>query len=495
LRRLDGAQFWHKGAGFQPVFGSTRAIPAHPARQAPAPPGNIAPAVSTDEFQIAAVPGAAGAPAATLRPRPRPRLRLSAEARVAARSALAALVGTRLLVWGAGVAAALALGSTNHGRTFDPPGLTHGLGRLADVLMAPVARWDAAWYLSIADIGYTPHAPFADGRSAFFPLYPLLTSALGDATGIVAAGVLVSLAAFMAALYFTHRLAALELGGQAPRLAVLATALFPMAFFFSAIYSESLYLALSLGAFWFARRGRWAPAAAAVALAAATRSSGILLGVGLVVLYLYGPRADRPPDHPEGRRLTPRYRLRADALWLGLVPVGLFAFMAYLALIGGDAFAPFHAQTVWYRHFAGPFLGIWDGAVAAFDGARQLWAGTRTPVYFTDAGGDPLVAAEHNVMLFCFLLAAVPAVIGVLRRLPAAYGAYLLAALALPLSYPVGPQPLMSLPRFLAALFPLHLWSGDWLARHPRARWPAALVSGALLVFFTGAFSTWHWVA
>jgi hypothetical protein len=462
--------------------------------------------VSTDEFQIAAVPAAP----------PRLRLRLSADALVAMRAALGALVGSRLLVWGAGVAAVLTFGTAPHGRTFDPFGLTHGLGRLGDVLAAPAARWDAAWYLSIGEIGYTPHAPFADGRSAFFPLYPLLTAALGGATGLVAAGVLVSLGAFAVALYLTHRLAALELGGETPRLAVLATALFPMSFFFSAIYSESLYLALSVGAFWLARRGRWAPAAVAVALASATRSSGILLGVGLLVLYLYGPRADRPPDHPHAGphrpdagpshphagpdhphagRFTPRYRLRPDALWLALVPAGLIAFMAYLALIGGDAFAPFHAQAVWYRQFAGPFAGVWDGAVAAFQGARQLLSGARGTVYFTDAGGDPLVAAEHNLVLFCFLLASVPAVIGVLRRLPAAYGAYLLAALALPLSYPVGPQPLMSLPRFLAALFPLHLWSGDWLARHPRARWPAALVSGALLVFFTSSFSTWHWVA
>ena len=40
-------------------------------------------------------------------------------------------------------------------------------------------------------------------------------------------------------------------------------------------------------------------------------------------------------------------------------------------------------------------------------------------------------------MLLAFLLAAVPAVVGVLRMLPLAYGAYVLAALALPLSYPV----------------------------------------------------------
>ena len=40
-------------------------------------------------------------------------------------------------------------------------------------------------------------------------------------------------------------------------------------------------------------------------------------------------------------------------------------------------------------------------------------------------------------MLLAFLLAAVPAIVGVLRMLPLAYGVYVIAALALPLSYPV----------------------------------------------------------
>jgi hypothetical protein len=61
-----------------------------------------------------------------------------------------------------------------------------------------------------------------------------------------------------------------------------------------------------------------------------------------------------------------------------------------------------------------------------------------------------------------------------------AYWAYALAALALPLSYPVEGQPLMSLPRFAAVLWPLHLWLALWLVAGapPRAasssagRWP-----------------------
>ena len=67
-----------------------------------------------------------------------------------------------------------------------------------------------------------------------------------------------------------------------------------------------------------------------------------------------------------------------------------------------------------------------------------------------------------------------------LRRLPLAYGAYVLAALALPLSYPVSAQPLMSLPRFLLVLFPLGIWLAAWLVERPRLAAPrAGAVGGA----------------
>jgi hypothetical protein len=76
-----------------------------------------------------------------------------------------------------------------------------------------------------------------------------------------------------------------------------------------------------------------------------------------------------------------------------------------------------------------------------------------------------------------------------------AYGAYVIAALALPLSWPVGPQPLMSLPRFVLVLFPLFMWLGDWSARG-RAR--SAMLGSALLAvqaLAAAEFATWHWVA
>jgi hypothetical protein len=416
----------------------------------------------------------------------------------AVRDSWRALWSSRLLVWATGVATVLAFGFGPARKAFDPPGVTRGFGWLGDLLAAPAARWDSAWYLVIARYGYRPDlGHFTAARTAFFPLYPLgvrAVSWLGSPP--VLAGVLISFGALALALYGIHRLAALELGSlEAARLAVLVTAFAPMAFFLSSVYSESLYLALSVGVFWSAREGRWALTGVLGALAAATRSTGLVLLLPVLVLYLYGPRRDRAPDREVAHRLAPRYRLRADALWLALIPAAVALFSLWFAVSGGDALAPFSSQQIWGRHFAGPYVAIWDGLRAAFEGARQLLSFQRAHVYFPAAPGSPSVAASHNLMLLAFLAAAVPVVVLVLRRLPLAYGLYVLGALALPLSYPVAGQPLMSLPRFLLVLFPLQLALGAWLAEHRRARVPVLGASAALMVFFGAQFATWHWVA
>ncbi len=400
----------------------------------------------------------------------------------ALRDAWRALWTSRLLVWAAAAGGVVLFGLSERAADFDPAGLTSPFGATGDVLAAPFGRWDSVWYLAIAADGYGGGA-----REAFFPLYPLLVRVAGAPLGsALVGGALLSTALLGVALVVLHRLVALDHDRAVARNAVLVTALMPMSFFFSAVYSESLFLALSVGAVYAARRDRWAWAGVLGALAATSRSAGVLLLVPLAMIYLWG--VERP-------RLTTRRPLRGDAGWLGLVPLGLVAYCAFLALAGHDPLAPFAAQEVWFRSFAGPFVGAWDGLVAAAQGARQLLSGAREPVYFAAAGGDPFVAARHNIELLAWLALTLAATAGVLRRLPAAYGAYVVAALALPLSYPVGPQPLMSLPRFVAVLFPLAIWLAAWMTGRPlRER----LVLGAFavgLAVYSAIFATWHWVA
>ncbi len=411
----------------------------------------------------------------------------------ALRAALGVFTWSRGLVLVVAIFAALNFGPATGGlsgrnaATFDDPALTHSVGGAGDVLLAPLARWDAVWYLEIANAGYgdEPH------RVAFFPLYPLLVRALGELVGgspaaLLIASYLVALAAFLAALVLLYRLAALELGRPLAGPTLLLLAVFPASLFFGAPYSESVFLLASVGAFYAARTGNWAWAGVAAAAAAATRSAGLLLLLPLAVLYLWGPRAHRPG--------LGRHKLRPDAAWLLLGPLGLAAFPLYLQLATGDGLSFLDVQDAWYRHFAGPLGGVWDGLVAAFDGARQLLSGSREHVYFGRAGGDPYRVATMNLMLFGFLVLALTACVGAFRRLPRAYGIYLAAALVLPLSFPVGPQPLMSLPRFMAVLFPIFMWLA--IVCEERRITDRVVGASALgLGLFTAQFATWHFIA
>ncbi|MGI8749888.1 MAG: mannosyltransferase family protein [Thermoleophilaceae bacterium] len=390
--------------------------------------------------------------------------------------------------------------SAANARRFDSPALTHPLGGLGDILLSPLARWDSVWYLTIAGDGY---GAVGSPRTAFFPLYPLLSRAVGELGGGSRAAVLVgayvvALAALLGALCLLHRLTELELGPRAARPTVLLLCLFPASLFLGAPYPESVFLLASVGAFYAARTGHWAWAGVAAGAAGATRSAGILLLLPLVVLYLFGPRADRPQDRAAApgwpAALRPRYLVGADFAWLALAPAGLVAYAAWLAVAHGDPFAFSSAQELWSRHFAGPFVGIWDGTVAAWDGLRQLASGSRETIFFEPAGGDPFRVAAINLMLFGTLAFALAAALGVLRRLPVAYGAYVVAALALPLSFPVAPQPLMSLPRFLVVLFPVFMWLGAVCSeRGSTERVAAAFALG--LGLFTTQYASWYFTA
>ena len=115
---------------------------------------------------------------------------------------------------------------------FDTPELTHAF---ADPLLAPLGRWDAVWYLRVAESGYGE----GEARAAFFPLYPLLVRTLatpvgGSPAALLVAAYVVALGAFLVALNLLYRLVVLELGRPLARPALLLLAVFPGALYFGA---------------------------------------------------------------------------------------------------------------------------------------------------------------------------------------------------------------------------------------------------------------------
>ncbi len=392
---------------------------------------------------------------------------------------------SRLVVFVSGVIAVAQFGVQPVTGVYDPDRLTAPSGYFVNLLLSPFARWDSAWYLAVARWGYGPQhggpqmSP-AGGlpRMNFFPLYPLLIHILAwVVSSDVLAGILISLGSFAVALTLLHRLVELDFPAPVAELTVLLVAFCPMAFFFSAVYTESLFLALSLGCIYSARRERWLLAGLCGALASATRIEGVLLLAPLLVMLW--PRRRTPP--------------RA-ALWIALVPLGLAAYLGYLALRYGQGLAPFHTQsTYWMHRQSWPLGAVWSGAKAAFNGLRQLIQGPVEPYHVALYAGSISFSAMQDIYLFLFLVVIAVAFIGGLRRLPPAYSAYTLLSLALPLSDPVVLSPLGSIPRYAMAAFPLFIWPAEVLIRR-RLALHALAIGAVLLGLFTAEFATWVWV-
>ena len=402
------------------------------------------------------------------------------------------------MVFLVGVVAVAQFGNQPVSGIYDPDRLTMPFGYFANLLVSPFARWDSAWYLAVAKWGYGAQGvgvplnpPQGLARMNFFPLYPLLIHVLGWVLrSDLIAGVVISLAAFAVALALLHRLVRLDFSQQVADVAVILLAFCPMSFYFSAIYTESLFLALSLGSIYAARRGRWVYAGLLGAFASATRIEGVLLVVPLVMLLPWR----REAAESDGCAMHAQARLSRSVPWIALVPVGLLAYVGYLALAYGHGLAPFRTQSLFWMHQrTWPFGALWSGAQAAVHGVQQLLQGPVPPYRISLYAGGASFSAMQDIYLFVFAVLILAAFVLGLRRLPRAYSAYTLLSLALPLSDPVILSPLGSIPRYALVIFPLFIWGAEVLVRR-RLVIGAVAVGALLLGLFTAEFATWVWV-
>jgi hypothetical protein len=313
---------------------------------------------------------------------------------------------------------------------------------------------------------------------------------MGTSVGAqVLAGIALSSVCGMGGLYLLHRLVSLDFDLRHARSAVWLAAWFPGALVLSAVYTESLFLLLSIGSIYAARLGRWPIAGLLGGAAAASRSGGIVLMVPLLILYLYGPRVDAPAAAVRSL-LRPRYPLRPSVLWVLLgIPAGLIVYMAYLGMNLGDPAAVFTAQDQWGRTFiplGGLVTGTWSGITGAWD--------LLVPGVTRQLDGPSLVSPElldlRDVFMLGFLLLGVWLVCECGKRLNIAYTAYAVCGLALPVSVPAQGYPLMSLPRFMFVLFPLWIALALWTAERGRYR-RVLVVFGILLAASSALFVEW----
>ena len=330
-------------------------------------------------------------------------------------------------------------------------------------LLERLTWWDTWHYVRIAERGYLPPGlPCCD--QAFFPGYPLLMRVLSPLTGgsVAVAGLVISLVAGCVASVLLWRVAELRTPGTG-RDGVLFLAVAPFGVFLSAVYTESLFLALALGAWLAASRRHWWWAGALAAGTAAIRVNGLFVAAALVVMYVEQLRHD-------GRR-----RPRLDVLALTAPGLVVLAFFGYLAWRTGSLRAWQDAQTTgWVRHAAWP----WDGLAAGWSAIRSAHA-------------PDLVVSRWADLLAVLLGIALVVLLARWRRWPEA------TYVALSVAVLVCSTMLTSAPRYALTWFPGYLVAAELVRRNGWGwlRIAVPLACLPLLAALSLAFAAHLWVA
>ncbi len=315
--------------------------------------------------------------------------------------------------------------------------------------------FDGIFYSLIAHDGYRILQ-----EAAYFPLYPLLMHALAPLVGghVTLAGLILSNLLSLAAFILLGRLVAHEFGPQTARRTLLYYAVFPTGLFFAAVYTEALFLLMSVAAFLCIRQRRWLLAGALITLATLTRAPGALL---LLPLAIEAGQALLPA----WRTLSGAQRLRAGLALGAAVALPLLAFLAlqrYLTHIYGisDALSRAANNPDWLRYPDWP----WAGVVS--DLATLTAGGANTPTLE--------IIKDFVFLAFWLGLCAImllPARWTAWPALPRAWVVYswasLLQVLALPAHIRGGG--LMSVPRYVLVVFPCFALLALIGERYPRA--------------------------
>lgn len=364
------------------------------------------------------------------------------------------------------------------------------MDRLGTNLLGIWTHWDGEWYLQIAQHGYKA----TDGTVAFFPLYPSLVTivAFPLAGNYMLAGIIVAGIATLACFLLFYELCLREWDSNVATKAALYLAVFPVSFFLVADYSESLFLALTLGAFLAARFKRnWWLAALLAALATLTRSLGFLLIIPLAWEWWrngYQPKQTLQSLKAQIQNVWKR-KDKFTILWLVLPLIVLVGWVIYNGTILGDPLSFYNIQSIgiWDRHGSLPWQTVWNAA-------NDFWNGWTITPNVVGRNDNPNLW-EYSFFAFAIIFFLVGLWLVWRKQFPFSYWLFFAVGLIFPLNSPASKEPLLSFPRFVLVLFPLYiilaLLARRWQWLHYLYLYTALLLLG----LFFARFANWYWVA
>src|SRR3972149_3613309 len=328
-------------------------------------------------------------------------------------------------------------------------------------------NFDGEHYLSLALQGYLPLTYF------YFPFYPMVVKFVSLFVGsgfkdIAVSGLLVSNISFLLALVGLWKLVGLDYKKEIAKATILFIVLFPTSFYFGSFYTESLFLALAVWSFYFARKGNWILAGTLGAVLTATRITGLALLPAIAYEVI------------RAKRENPKLNLFLPIISILLIPAGLGIYMLYLNKSTGNpleffsSIAIFGQQRstnlvllpqVFYRYF---FKVIPNLTLSYF------------PVVFTT------LLEITTALIFLLLL------IWSFFKLRLSYSLYFLAGYLIP---PLSGS-FSSFPRYVAILFPAFILMALWTKKLPKVvKTVIFVLLFATLALATMLFVRGYWVS
>ena len=322
------------------------------------------------------------------------------------------------------------------------------------------ARYDACWYVTIAEEGYRGSiGDNADIRPAFFPLYPAFIAAADSLVKVpMLAGLIVSNFFYLAFLIVLWNIVRIDWPEAVARRTMWIYLLFPSAMFLSGVYSESSLLVLTAGALLASRRRQWLIAGILAGLSIIARPIGVAAIVAVFVELWTASRTDEATHAKRLRHLA--------ALTLPIAAAGI-GYLVFSAITFGGPSAMMEGQA----SIRGPLAAPWKAFV-------DFWnAGPRLHGF-----GNSIL----DVVLAVLAVAALPYIF---FRMRPSYAVYAGLVVLISLSGSI-----ISFNRLLLPSFPHAILLASVMKR-PAIAVPVLVGFGILEVLAMTAFATWNWVA
>ncbi len=327
-------------------------------------------------------------------------------------------------------------------------------------------KWDSNGYLRIAENWY---ATTGDEKYdiALYPLYPLLVKVANFViNNYFLSGLFISNIMLLIGSYFLYKLVRLEFGADKPAFdSVKYVLIFPFSFFFSIVYTESLFFALTVLTIYFVRRNFRLLGGIFGLLAAFSRNQGLVL-----ILPVFVELASNIDwkQHISSRniKVLGKDLLQITGVTL-LIPCGTFLYLLVNKLTYGNWFQfLFFQNENWSQRFGFFASNIRNFVFEAAHRGTGLSMGVFIP----------------NIIIFFMSLLLLTLCI---KKLRLSYIIYTLAYLLISFS----PTWLLSGPRYISGMFTLYIMLA-LLIRRNLSRRLMEIILFVLLIAFSVLFAS-----